>query len=360
MALALINNCLVSIVKDPAVSLFSTTTDCGSDRDSLGACTCGRHIIPSPLAGLLRSRLSTLDRVVADLPLELGPHKPLGPSLDQARSLQYETMRLNLHITYRWVQSLLIERLISLSGIGSEDRADLWDMLQNVCAELLMFVKQMTQEVMVLHGTSLVRLKSSTTMLTLLTSLQSYKIRQTAASLLDHPFLPGSAASNRAQEQIKAFADILASLDAIHAKSWNHLLLFETRASDHRYWRVTTVRLYPTSRIPKHWLLLTNAQSARPICLYCIAWLWYWFWTLGFLGLVSKMSERSLRAVYYLRLGPRIHFRWLASQYQRSVSLEKCPVPRGALMKEPVQSVHIQCLTRVPRLESIDDSYPEH
>ena len=219
MALALINNCLVSIMRDPAVSLFSTTTDCGSDRDSLGACTCGRHIVPSPLAGLLRSRLSTLDRVVADLPLELGPHKPLGPSLDKARSLQYETMRLNLHITYRWVQSLLIERLISLSSIGSGDRADLWDMLQNVCAELLMFVKQMTQEVLVLHGTSLVRLKSSMTMITLLMSLQSYKIRQTAASLLDHPFLPGSAASNRAQEQIKAFADILASLDAINAKS---------------------------------------------------------------------------------------------------------------------------------------------
>ncbi|KAL1305440.1 hypothetical protein AAFC00_002322 [Neodothiora populina] len=209
-ALTLINNCLVSIIKDPALPLLSCTDANSSHRTALGQCACGRLIQKASISSLVQARLQKTRHVLDHLPPELR----LWPSHDQPNAAlavsdpilyaQYESMKANIHVTHLWVQSLLLERFISTTPIsqgsdgsdGHVDMSQIWEMREDICRQLLRLLSNISQANLEPNGYILI-----------------LKTRQVAASLLDRQPEEGENVSRRVTAYIQSFADILARLD---------------------------------------------------------------------------------------------------------------------------------------------------
>lgn len=158
IALARVNSCLVTIKQDPAFASFMITSHEGHHRGVLGTCSCGKHIRPTSLLNLLKLRLGNTEHVLDDVPAEISLHPEEGVESrhDHLRTFQYESMRANVHVTHRWTQSLLVERMISLPDMSSEERIQLWQMQEHVCAQLLDFLNTASQAALEPHGLLLV------------------------------------------------------------------------------------------------------------------------------------------------------------------------------------------------------------
>lgn len=156
-ALTMINNCVISIIKDPALPLLTCDDTRATPRTHLGTCECGRHIQAASLPTLIQARLRKTRNVVDGLPIELGPwSSPSNPlsdgTSDSVLFAQYESMKANIHVTHLWVQSLLLERLIASSNgegrPGSGDYPDkerIWEMREDICQQLLHLLNNISQ-----------------------------------------------------------------------------------------------------------------------------------------------------------------------------------------------------------------------
>lgn len=171
-ALRRIDNCMVSAILPRNMTLCETCPRAETREQpvSLGICECGKLIRPIPLKRMIQARLRELRYILDDLPIELGPWQSLrAPRIyGKLRSSQYENMRANIHVTHVWAQSLLLERLVSLSEASTQStspedtledgpsRAAIWDMREDLCRQLLHLLSNVSQQNLEPNGAPLV------------------------------------------------------------------------------------------------------------------------------------------------------------------------------------------------------------
>lgn len=113
--------------------------------------------------------MNNLNFVLDDMPEILGSSSHLS-SLDDELSLQFNIMKVNIHITKLYLQSVILERCSSSStsthvvtspGVVSwtDDNAsedDLWRLREDICRQLLEILESYPIETLESHGTSMV------------------------------------------------------------------------------------------------------------------------------------------------------------------------------------------------------------
>jgi hypothetical protein len=119
-ALILISDCLVPIFKDTSAIVTSFHTGDASCRLDLGTCACGKHIQKAPPSLSIMARLIKATHILDNMPPQLSSWAVSDTSLDP----QFEIMTANIHVTYVWVQNLLLERLMEVNGAGNTANQD--------------------------------------------------------------------------------------------------------------------------------------------------------------------------------------------------------------------------------------------
>lgn len=170
-ALNYINNCMVTIIRDPAIPLLSCVEPVDDSKLVLETCACGRHVQAASLSSLVQARLEKTRYVLNYLPVELRPWpnlsvtSPEKPSEDTVSYSQFESMKANIHVTHLWAQSLMLERLTAChptasSGSTTEDDARsqwIWAMREDICRQLLHLLNNISQANLEPNGYFLVR-----------------------------------------------------------------------------------------------------------------------------------------------------------------------------------------------------------
>lgn len=170
-ALNYINNCLVTIIKDPLLPLLSCTEPTIDHRSLLQTCVCGRHVKPASIAALVQARLEKTRPVLDHLPDELRPWSSnsepslVDSSTDAVLFSQYESMKANIHVTHLWVQSILFERYVacrqtsstSNPAIDCPSEERIWEMREDICRQLLHLLNNISQANLEPNGHFLVR-----------------------------------------------------------------------------------------------------------------------------------------------------------------------------------------------------------
>ena len=167
-ALTRINNCLVTIFRDPTLPVLSSEEMNTNPRCALGRCKCGRHIQPASMTSLIQGRLRKVKHVLDDIPTELGtwssPNEHSPARAPDILTSQYESMKANIHVTHLWVQSLLLERLIIASGDRHNSHTSdfpnhqqIWEMREDICRQLLCLLNKISQANLEPNGYFLVR-----------------------------------------------------------------------------------------------------------------------------------------------------------------------------------------------------------
>lgn len=174
-ALTRINSCLTSFPHDqqPLVTCAFDDED-PNPRHLLGRCLCSRNIKSLPPLQVLRHRLqkawSVCDNVHPILRLRTGVHTLLNPrssaSNDRIRDLQFDIMKVDVHVTGLWSQSTLLETVVALeanTAIDTEpveqklNAEQIWEMRQEICQNLLRVLNDIPLDAMLPHGLILVR-----------------------------------------------------------------------------------------------------------------------------------------------------------------------------------------------------------
>ncbi|KAK5709608.1 hypothetical protein LTR17_019637 [Elasticomyces elasticus] len=128
---------------------------------------------------------------------------------------QFGAMRVNVHVTHLWLQSILLDRL---EAILHDSRTILdpsrllatvharWSEREAVCSQLLHVLHAVSEEDIEPNGLHL-----------------AYKVRDVAVGLLACPYEPHELPSLRAMEYVREFTDILARLDTFETVTTTNL-----------------------------------------------------------------------------------------------------------------------------------------
>lgn len=132
-------------------------------------------------------------------------------STDTVLYSQFSAMRVNIHVTHLWLQSLILDQLeaaMSLQHTALDPRA-LWIDRESLCRQLLFIVFNSPSESLEANGLHL-----------------ATKVRDIAASLLSCPLHPEDPISKQVADYIQKSTDILSRLDCseslntLHLQSW--------------------------------------------------------------------------------------------------------------------------------------------
>ena len=159
-----------------------------------GECLCCRNRSPAAQVAHLRRRLRDLKYALDDAPR---PFRQYALSdFDSAShiflSSQLGTLRVNIHVTHLWLQSMLLDQLDLLTSPEQH-----WHEREDISTQLLHVLHSTPQADIEPNGLHLV-----------------YKVRDVAVGLLACPYEAPDSSAKRAQEYVKAFTDIMARLDA--------------------------------------------------------------------------------------------------------------------------------------------------
>jgi hypothetical protein len=217
-ALILLSDCLVPIFKDTSAIASSFHTGDASCRLDLGACACGKHIQKAPPSLSIMSRLIKATHILDNLPPQLSSWVATDISLDP----QFEIMTANIHVTYVWIQNLLLERLMEFDEAGATIDQDqtyhqnLLKLREGIWEHLIGVLNNISEANLKPNGYVLVRCMNKTTSLKLVTLTivsQIVKARTVAASLLGCAPEGDDTRSHRERAYLQSFADLLTRLD---------------------------------------------------------------------------------------------------------------------------------------------------
>ncbi|KAJ5390617.1 uncharacterized protein N7496_001685 [Penicillium cataractarum] len=179
-----------------------------------------------------QGRLDCLRHLLADIPacLQLsaltssfiGIESSNNGDLETLQS-QFASMRVNLHITHIWLQSLILDQLevaqshqhSQISAISQSDHAGtfdqraLWLYREELCRQLFFILYNFPQPSLESNGLH-----------------AANKVRDMASSLLACPFHPEDPIAKRVAEYVQRSTDILSRLDssegmnAMHLQTW--------------------------------------------------------------------------------------------------------------------------------------------
>lgn len=132
-------------------------------------------------------------------------------STDTILYFQFSAMRVNIHVTHLWLQSLILDQLeaaMSLQHTNLDPRT-FWIDRESLCRQLLFIVFNSPSECLEANGLHL-----------------ATKVRDIAASLLSCPLHPEDPISKQVTDYIQKSTDILSRLDSseslntMHLQSW--------------------------------------------------------------------------------------------------------------------------------------------
>ncbi|KAI4853971.1 hypothetical protein E4T44_00503 [Aureobasidium sp. EXF-8845] len=217
-ALIMISDCLVPIFKDTsAIASFFHTEDAGSRLD-LGTCSCGRHVQKAPPSLSIMARLIKATQILDNLP----PHLSSWALSRSSTDPHFEIMTANIHVTFVWIQNLLLERLIAVKEADATTDQDLayhqilLKLRDGIWEHLMSVLNNISEANLKPNGYVLVcclYYMSSIEIRALTMFFQIVKARTVAASLLGCAPEGGGTRSHRERAYLQNFADLLARLD---------------------------------------------------------------------------------------------------------------------------------------------------
>lgn len=179
-----------------------------------------------------QGRLDCLRNLLTDIPscLQLSALAPRTIGVDwsiygdvEKLQSQFASMRVNLHITHIWLQSLILDQLevaqshqqrqTSVLGPSNHteafDQRAMWLYREDLCRQLFFILYNFPQSSLEANGLH-----------------AANKVRDIASSLLACPFHPEDPIAKRAAEYVERSTDILSHLDssegmnAMHLQTW--------------------------------------------------------------------------------------------------------------------------------------------
>lgn len=188
-------------------------------------CRCDRTRDINLQISHLKSRLHSLEFSLERIPMIFRPwaHAADDQASGHKTSSQNASMRVNIHATHLWLQSLLLDQLeaaqlqrhpVELASPADNDflisqRRWVWSKREDIARQLFFLLNSSSPLSMEINGLHL-----------------TYKVRDIAASFLACPFREDEAEARRAAEYIQQLTSILSRLDrsesvnSIHLQTW--------------------------------------------------------------------------------------------------------------------------------------------
>lgn len=180
-------------------------------------CACVRAQDTDVRLAYLRDRLQCMQNLLHDVPPSLRLWEVSGNSLQDLASDEFsallrssfESMRVNIHVTHLWLQSLLLDQLEASQAAQGLSAADspglntsladtriLWRTREELCRQLFFLLYNVPELNLEINGLHL-----------------AYKVRDIASAMLNCPFQAGEPEAERAAEYIRLATEILSRLD---------------------------------------------------------------------------------------------------------------------------------------------------
>ncbi|RAK79312.1 Zn(II)2Cys6 transcription factor [Aspergillus fijiensis CBS 313.89] len=180
-------------------------------------CACVRAQDTDVRLAYLRDRLQCMQNLLHDVPPSLRLWEVSGNSLQDLASDEFsallrssfESMRVNIHVTHLWLQSLLLDQLEASQAAQGLSAADspglntsladtrmLWQTREELCRQLFFLLYNVPELNLEINGLHL-----------------AYKVRDIASVMLNCPFQAGEPEAERAAEYIRLATEILSRLD---------------------------------------------------------------------------------------------------------------------------------------------------
>lgn len=188
-------------------------------------CRCDRTRDVNLQISHLKHRLHSLEFSLENIPIVFRPwaHTADDEASGHKMSSQNASMRVNIHATHLWLQSLLLDQLetaqlqqvsIELASTTENEtliskRRWVWSKREDIARQLFFLLNSSSPLSMEANGLHL-----------------TYKVRDIAASFLACPFREDEPEARRAAEYIQQFTSILSRLDrsesvnSIHLQTW--------------------------------------------------------------------------------------------------------------------------------------------
>ncbi|PYH44688.1 Zn(II)2Cys6 transcription factor [Aspergillus saccharolyticus JOP 1030-1] len=163
---------------------------------SIEPCACVRAQDANVRVAYLRDRLQCMRNLLHNVPPSLRREAPDVSGLQESSTLQssFESMRVNIHVTHLWLQSLLIDHLEAAQG--ADPRA-LWRERAELCRQLFFLLYNVPDHNLEINGLHL-----------------AYKVRDIAAGMLTCPYSANEPEAESAAEYIRRATEILSRLDS--------------------------------------------------------------------------------------------------------------------------------------------------
>ncbi|KAJ5672234.1 hypothetical protein N7507_001361 [Penicillium longicatenatum] len=179
-------------------------------------CPCIRAHHPQLQISYLQERLASLKHILDDIPVDFqvwqseGRNKDLSTTTDS----QYSSLRVNIHVTHLWLQSLIMDQLEATHAHQQErglslhtiDQRAIWGDREELCRRLFFIIYNFPPLSLETNGLHLVN-----------------KVRDISASLLACPFGPDDPISKRVGEYVQQSTEVLSCLDRSESMNTMHL-----------------------------------------------------------------------------------------------------------------------------------------
>lgn len=182
-------------------------------------CPCIRAHNPQLQVAYFQERLENLRHLLDDIPESLQSWTP--EQQRNSTSIQsppdsgaFASMRVNIHVTHLWLQSLIMDQLEAAQAHQQEqgwpsetfDQRNLWQEREEICRRLLFIVYNFPAMSLETNGLHLAN-----------------KVRDISASLLACPFPVDDPISERVREYVRQSTEILSRLDRSESLNTMHL-----------------------------------------------------------------------------------------------------------------------------------------
>ncbi|KAJ5993224.1 beta-glucosidase [Penicillium sp. IBT 35674x] len=179
-------------------------------------CPCIRAHHPQLQMSYFQDRLATLKHILDECPVDFQAWQFEGRDEDLRTMIvsQFSSLRVNIHVTHLWLQSLIMDQLEATHahqqerGLPSQmfDQRALWGEREELCRQLFYIIYHFPPLSLETNGLHLAN-----------------KVRDISASLLASPFGPDDPISKRVAEYVRQSSEVLTWLDRSESMNTMHL-----------------------------------------------------------------------------------------------------------------------------------------
>lgn len=179
-------------------------------------CPCIRAHHPQLQMSYFQDRLAALKHILDEIPVDFQAWQFEGreEDLTTMTDSQFSSLRVNIHVTHLWLQSLIMDQLEATHAHQQErglslltfDQRALWGEREELCRRLFFIIYHFPPLSLETNGLHLAN-----------------KVRDISASLLASPFGPDDPISKRVAEYVRQSTEVLSWLDRSESMNTMHL-----------------------------------------------------------------------------------------------------------------------------------------